>query len=304
MWDVATRQNITTFENVGGNKDVSFSPDGKILASGSHQGIYLWDVVTEVEVATFVHTDYVNSLSFSPDGTTLAAGVGDGKIELWDTSGSIQPHLEAAESPSIIADVNADGVINILDLVTIANHISNGTFDAMADVNGDGVVSILDLVLVAGMFEEAAAAPSAQPQVPEKLTVVEVQGWLADARALEIRAPIMKRGFVVLKQLLVSLTPTKTELLSNYPNPFNPETWIPYQLAEDAFVTLTIYDLNGHLVRTLDVGHSRAGIYESRDKAIYWNGRNDLGESVASGVYFYHLSAGGYSATRRMAILK
>ena len=92
------------------------------------------------------------------------------------------------------------------------------------------------------MFDGAAAAPAAQPQVPETLTAVEVQGWLTDARALEVRDPIMKRGFLVLEQLLVSLTPKETELLANYPNPFNPETWIPYRLAEDAFVTLTIYD--------------------------------------------------------------
>ena len=93
-------------------------------------------------------------------------------------------------------------------------------------------------------------------------------------------------------------------LLPNYPNPFNPETWIPFRLAEDATVTLTIYDVDGRVVRGLDIGHQRAGIYETRNKAIYWDGRNDLGEHVASGVYFYHLEAGDYSATKRMVILK
>ena len=170
--------------------------------------------------------------------------------------------------------------------------------------SGDGVVNVLDLILVAGMFDSAAAAPSAQPQVPETLTAVEVQGWLTDARALEIRDPIMKRGFVVLEQLLVSLTPKETELLANYPNPFNPETWMPYRLAEDAFVTLTIYDQSGHIIRTLEIGHQIASAYENRSKAIYWNGRNRLGEQVTSGVYFYTLTAGDYSATRKMIILK
>ena len=92
--------------------------------------------------------------------------------------------------------------------------------------------------------------------------------------------------------------------MPNYPNPFNPETWIPYRLAEDAFVTLTIYDQSGQIVRTLDVGHQIGAFYESRSKAIYWDGRNEFGEGVASGVYFYHLSAGDYSATRKMLILK
>ena len=173
-----------------------------------------------------------------------------------------------------------------------------------ADVSGDGVVNILDLILVAGMFEGAAAAPSAQPQVLETLTAVEVQGWLTDARSLEVKDAIMKRGFIVLEQLLLSLIPTETELLANYPNPFNPETWIPYRLAEEAFVTLAIYDLSGRLVRTLDVGHRIASAYENRSKAIYWDGRNGLGEQVASGVYFYHLSAGDYSATRKMLVVK
>ena len=98
--------------------------------------------------------------------------------------------------------------------------------------------------------------------------------------------------------------PSETELLANYPNPFNPETWIPYRLAEDAFVTLTIYDLSGQVVRTLAVGYRIAAVYKSRSKAIHWEGRNNLGEQVASGVYFYHFSAGEYSATRRMVILK
>ena len=142
-----------------------------------------------------------------------------------------------AESAPITADVNNDGSVNVLDLVVIASELGNTGTNLAVDVNGDGVVNILDLVLVAGMFDGAAAAPAAQPQVPETLTAVEVQGWLTDARGLEVKDPIMKRGFLVLEQLLVFLTPKETELLANYPNPFNPETWIPYRLAEEAFVT-------------------------------------------------------------------
>ena len=107
-----------------------------------------------------------------------------------------------------------------------------------------------------------------------------------------------------MEQLLGALLPKETLLLPNYPNPFNPETWILYQLAEDAVVTLTIYDSNGQVVRTLDVGHQVAAFYESRSKAIHWAGHNEFGEQIASGVYFYQLSAGDYSATRKMLILK
>ena len=212
--------------------------------------------------------------------------------------------ISDTESPPIEADINNDSSVNILDLILIASDLGNTGTNLAADVNGDGVISILDLVLVAGMFDGAAAAPSAQPQVPETLTAVEVQGWLIDARALQVRDPIMKRGFAVLEQLLVSLTPRETELLANYPNPFNPETWIPYRLAEDAVVTLTIYDLSGQVVRTLEVGHRIASVYENRSKAIYWDGRNEVGEQVASGVYFYNLSTGNYSATRKMLVVK
>ena len=212
--------------------------------------------------------------------------------------------ISDTESPSIAADVNSDGNVNVLDLVVIASGLGNAGANLAIDVNGDGVVNVLDLILVAGMFDGAAAAPPAQPQVPETLTAVEVQGWLTDARALEIKDPIMKRGIMMLEQLLVSLTPRETELLANYPNPFNPETWIPYRLAEDAFVTLTIYDGNGQIIRTLEVGHRIASAYEGRSKAAHWDGRNDLGEQVASGVYFYTLTAGDFSATRKMLILK
>ena len=114
----------------------------------------------------------------------------------------------------------------------------------------------------------------------------------------------VKSGILALEDLIAYEIPAETELLRNYPNPFNPETWIPYRLAEDADVSLTIYDVNGTMVRSIDVGHQSAAVYESRSKAIYWDGRNRFGEQVASGIYFYSLSAGDFSATRKMVILK
>ena len=119
-----------------------------------------------------------------------------------------------------------------------------------------------------------------------------------------VTAEDVKRSLIQLPALITYEIPAETELLANYPNPFNPETWIPYRLAEDGFVTLTIYDLSGQVIRTLDVGHRIASAYESRSKAVYWDGRNGLGERVASGIYFYTLTVGDFSATRRMLILK
>ena len=102
----------------------------------------------------------------------------------------------------------------------------------------------------------------------------------------------------------LSPLPDTTALLSNFPNPFNPETWIPYQLAEPADVTLTLYDIRGVVVRELQLGHQAAGFYQSRSRAIHWDGRNMLGEKVATGLYFYTLTAGDFTATRKLLIRK
>ena len=114
----------------------------------------------------------------------------------------------------------------------------------------------------------------------------------------------VKNSRITLEDLVAYEIPAETALLNNYPNPFNPETWIPYHLSEDADVKLTIYNISGEVVRDIDVGHQTAAKYDTRSKAIYWDGRNRFGEQVASGVYFYHLQAGDFSGTRKMVILK
>jgi len=96
----------------------------------------------------------------------------------------------------------------------------------------------------------------------------------------------------------------RTVLLQNYPNPFNPETWIPYQLAEDADVTVRIYNTSGQLIKMLDVGHKPAGIYADKNKAVHWDGRNSADELVANGVYFYTISADSFRSTKKMTIAK
>ena len=109
---------------------------------------------------------------------------------------------------------------------------------------------------------------------------------------------------VHLPNLTVNQIPTKTKLFRNYPNPFNPETWIPYQLKDSVDVIISIYDLSGRLVRRLELGQKTAGFYLTKDRAAYWDGRNSCGEKVSSDLYFYHLQAGDYSAIRRMLIVK
>ena len=102
----------------------------------------------------------------------------------------------------------------------------------------------------------------------------------------------------------VTYIPAHTALLANYPNPFNPETWIPYNLSVSANVSISIYAVDGRWVRTLDLGHQPAGVYQNKSRAAYWDGRNNVGERVASGIYFYTLTAGDFAATRKMLIMK
>ncbi|MCY3552693.1 MAG: cadherin domain-containing protein [Candidatus Poribacteria bacterium] len=200
-------------------------------------------------------------------------------------------------------DVNQDGVVNVSDLVIVAGCLGQSGPNA-ADVNGDGIVNIQDLILVAGALSQTLAAPSLHPASLAMFTTTDIQEWLAQAHGLDLTDPRLQSGIRFLEQLLSVLVPKETVLLPNYPNPFNPETWIPYRLAEDAFVTVTIYDQRGRVVRRLNIGPQTAAVYESRSKAIYWDGRNEVGDRVASGIYFYTLIAGDFSATRKMLILK
>ncbi len=200
-------------------------------------------------------------------------------------------------------DVNGDGLLNVLDLVLIAVNFGK-TGKNPADVNGDGVVNIVDLIKVAGEMGAAGAAPAAHPQTLEILTAADVQHWLAQAQQVNLTDVTSQRGILMLRELLASLIPKETSLLPNYPNPFNPETWIPYQLAQNAEVTLTIYAADGRVVRTLGLGQQPAGMYRSKSRAAYWDGENEVGEPVASGIYFYTLTAGDFTATRKMLIQK
>ena len=208
-------------------------------------------------------------------------------------------------------DVNGDAVVNVQDLALVAANFKQ-TGDNLADVNGDGIVNIVDLTLVAAAMADGATAPIVWNRDTEiAFTRAEVQQWLREAQELTLTDPAFQRGVFVLEQLLTALTPPERALFANYPNPFNPETWIPYQLANPAEVTVRIYTTGGALVRTLAIGHQPAGIYEDRQRAAYWDGRNGNGEPVASGVYFYTLStestrdsvtAGDFTATRKMVI--
>ena len=205
-------------------------------------------------------------------------------------------------------DVNQDGLVNVLDLILVAQYLGeDASVNRQADVNGDGIINVLDLIVVAQSFGESTVGVA-----PFNVTAIDnseldpamIQAWIAQAEVENDGSVAFRQGIENLQRLLASLLPEKTALLANYPNPFNPETWIPYQLAEPADVAVRIYAADGVLVRTLALGHQVAGMYASRVRAAYWDGKNEVGEPVASGVYFYTLTADDFTATRKMLVVK
>ena len=274
-----------------------------------------------VTLAATAFTDAVNNDGILATITFEVIAIKPSIITLFDvlltdsagnsTKPTIIASTEITEPVFVREDVNEDGIVNILDLAFIAANFDK-TGKHSADVNGDGVVNVVDLALVAAAIEDngdAAAAPGGFPLVggvsqPRSSSIKtisreDIQAWLDEARQLNLPDPAFQRGILFLENLLKSLTPKQTALLPNYPNPFNPETWIPYQLASPADVSIAIYASDGKLVRTLSLGHQTAGIYHE-----HWDGNNAFGEKVASGIYFYTLTAGDYSGTRKMSVMK
>ncbi len=203
------------------------------------------------------------------------------------------------EERLLTGDVNRDGGVDILDLILVARQLGQSVpANSPVDINGDGVVNIFDLTLVAQGIA-GAAAPAAG-----SVNAATIEAWIADARLADDGSIAFRQGISNLESLLASLIPQEAALHANYPNPFNPETWIAYQLATPADVMLTIYSATGDVVRTFALGYQPAGAYQAQNRAIYWDGSNAFGEKVASGIYFYTLTAGDFTATRKMLIKK
>ena len=219
-------------------------------------------------------------------------------------------------------DVNHDGLVDILDFLIIVVHFGEKPpTNPRIDTNKDGQVNLEDLAWIIKIIEEnqnIAAAPIQRyqdGQEPNPASDGTIQ--LSDAAIVYLHSFYQKIEEIsgdptqialvkrFLKQLLTPVGgPLRTELYANYPNPFNPETWIPYQLAVDTEITIRIYDTEGKIVRTLFSGHQTSGYYLNRSRAAYWDGRNQLGERVASGVYIYELTTPTFKQTKRLVVLK
>ena len=280
-----------TIDNAGG-KIVGLS-SALISESGATGTGTLLSVVLSAQGEGVSQMALHNFQLGSTTGEAIPAGVRDLTITV-------------ASKPSW--DVNADGQVSVLDLVLVARYLGkDAAANPQADVNKDGIISILDLILVAKQMD--ASAVSASPSVLvmdsiEGLNPAMIQAWIEQAHVENDGSIVFQQGIASLQRLLALLVPEDTALLPNYPNPFNPETWIPYRLSEPADVTVNIYSLNGVLIRSLALGQMPAGIYQSQVRAAYWDGKNEIGEPVASGIYFYTLTTGDFTATRKMLIRK
>ena len=332
LWDPDTHSTLRVLRgHTSRVMSLAFHPNGQTLASGG-DNIRLWNPNTGALKATLRtgHSTYRNGLAFSPNGQILAGrGPGRNDISLYRL---------------LTVDVTGNGSVTISDLLEVARNYGQTVgagANRKADVNEDGEVDVDDVLAVIQAVDAAFAAdedvsveeePGDAPMEPvdepvewegddagapaigpgsigtgmSLLQASDVRRWIRDAKA----ANAEPAGIAALERLLAALMrvaappPKETVLLANYPNPFNPETWIPYQLSEPAEVTVSIYALDGKLVRTLELGQVPAGIYQNRSRAAYWDGQNAQGEPVASGVYFYTLTAGDFSATRKMVIRK
>ena len=197
-------------------------------------------------------------------------------------------------------------MVDIFDLVLVASQFGQDGDDLMGDPNGDKLVDIFDLVIVAGNFGQSLpAAPAMEAKI--ELSTEQKHHIASAIDQLESnpsRSTAEEIALNVLQAILPERLPTTTQLLANYPNPFNPETWIPFKLAQDSTVTARIYDLTGKQIRMIELGHLPAGNYVESGKSIYWDGKTETGELVSSGTYFYQIDAGDYTETRKMIILK
>ena len=259
------------------------------------------------------NTNSEQNIANFPENADLVANLSERLHAGWQAALPEIP-TRVPHAQTLTWDVNSDGVVDIQDLLLVSNSFRVETLEyPKADVNNDGRVDIIDLLLVASHLGESSneSAPRISKLPLQHVDCIEE--WLSEARLVDDGSTIFREGIANLETLINSVIPKQGVLLPNFPNPFNPETWIPYDLAEDADVSIHIYNLRGESIRHLKVGFQPEGTYRTQSSAVYWDGRNSSGEFVASGTYFYSLTAqyrnrnlpkSSFRATRRMVIVK
>jgi len=295
LWDLQIMKAIPLNENPGYMHRAVFSPDGKLLVSGGENKIiYIWDIEKLKVIRKLNQPSVINSFAFSPDGKLLATGIGgnDSRVKLWnmDHFKEIAAFSGGIARPEVAFNNNG-------------NLIAIGCWDRVELWN----VPRQNKVASFQFYPTMSVCFSPDGQLLASSNSDSVTLW--DMQSYDAGQSVESNGkFAILWGRIKSEnleTPGIFVLGQNYPNPFNPQTWIPYQLREASYVSIDIYDANGHLVRNLCLGRREAGIYSDRTRSAYWDGRNNNGERVKNGVYFYILRVDSLqSKPRKMILLK
>jgi len=289
IWNVKEKRDILTIKCPSHTHSVEFSPDGKILASsvGGMCAVYLWDAGTDRQIGTLQGDRGTVGMTFSPNGEIIACADAGNTIVLWDVkdkikigglSGNSWRGFDFSPDGKWLASVSYDSSeIYIWDVAEEKK---------LATLKGH-----------AGYISWVAFSPDGK--------------WLASAgqdgtiQLWEVNIPVESKAVNPTGKFMGTWGEVKkSQLFQNYPNPFNPETWIPFSLSKPEHVKIKIFNSAGRLVRTLELGDKEPGAYTNREKAAYWDGRNDNGETVASDAYFTVIEAGEFRDLKKMVMVR
>ena len=263
---------------------LSFSRDGSVLAAAGIESVHLWDVETREILRTVEGFGSVHALALSPSGGSIAVGGEDSAARVWSVeNGALRGEM-----------IGHEGAVHALAYSPDGQHIASAGEDGKVRIWSAKTFQLEKTLRGhVGWVNAVAFSPDSRSLVSGG----------KDGRVLLWRfdnLPILWSDAKRPNSPLI----LKNTLLPNYPNPFNPETWIPFDLAQESSVTIAIYNSAGQTVRRMELGELPAGSYRAKGKAAYWDGRDALGAPAASGVYFVRIEAGSFSETRRMVLLK
>ena len=297
IWDIAEKKLLATLQGEDADwrgiaAELAISPDGKYLASTeASNAIHLWNLETLRRRSLLRgHLFTIVSLAFSPEGQLLASGDLKGNVIVWDIVKKKEIATLKGSRPWSLT-FSPDGQYLLLKTIRYGKKSFYGEVIAVRWRDGREVDRLT--------FKNPSVLSSiAVSRDGKRLITSGAQILLWDVNLPSLA--IERMG----KQLTLWGDVKQTVLFQNYPNPFNPETWIPYQLASDSVVTLTIYNLNGERIRQIDLGEKPAGIYQTKADAIHWDGRTEKGELSSSGIYFYTLQTSDFIGSGKMLLVK